>query len=73
MSVLKREIPCEFYVCKGECKKNRKASHSKACQICNLYRPRSRKPHKGNGSKHAKAKKLALIREREKLDEYYAE
>ena len=31
---------CEFYICKGECKKGRKAEQNGYCQHCNKYKPR---------------------------------
>ena len=32
--------PCIYYKCKGECSKNREASHKGYCQKCNKYKPR---------------------------------
>jgi len=49
-----REIPCKYYICNGECKKNREAEYKHYCQVCSLYTPRS----------HAKVKNL----KREKLE-----
>ena len=31
---------CEYYICKGECKKNRDAEQNGYCQTCNKYKPR---------------------------------
>ena len=74
MSEIKREIPCKYYICKSNCKLGRKdVTHIKQCQICNKYIPRSSKPIKSKNGKHLKAKKLAIIRAKEKLDEYYYE
>ena len=35
-----RLAPCVYYVCKGECKKGRKAEQNGICQNCSKYRPR---------------------------------
>lgn len=71
MSKVKREIPCKYYICKGECEKGKKAEHTKTCQICKTYTPRSRnKKVKGISGKHGKQKYLAGLRAKEKLDEY---
>lgn len=36
-----REAPCEFYICKGECKKGiNDAAQRGRCQTCAKYRPR---------------------------------
>lgn len=35
-----RETPCKFYVCKGECEKNRTAEYKGYCQKCDKYTPR---------------------------------
>jgi len=37
--------PCEFYICAGQCKKNREAKHNGYCQKCDKYRPRVRRKH----------------------------
>lgn len=38
-----REIPCKYYVCKGECQKGKKdAEHNGRCQTCSKYKPRAR-------------------------------
>jgi hypothetical protein len=31
---------CEYYICKGECKKGRNAEQNGYCQKCGKYRPR---------------------------------
>lgn len=40
-----RETPCLFYICKGSCKKGRKAEHTGYCQRCDIYKPRVRERH----------------------------
>lgn len=35
-----REAPCQYYVCKGECKKGRDAEQNGICQTCAKYYPR---------------------------------
>jgi len=47
-----REAPCEFYICHGECKKNRDADYNKLCQTCNGYRPRPGYKSIGNAKRH---------------------
>lgn len=37
-----REIPCKYYVARGECRKGRDASHKNYCQHCGKYCPRAR-------------------------------
>jgi len=37
-----RQTPCLYYICKGECKKGRKAEHVGYCQKCDKYKPRER-------------------------------
>lgn len=37
-----RETPCKFYICKGECEKNRAAEYKRYCQKCNKYVPRAK-------------------------------
>ena len=32
-----REIQCEFYICHGQCRKNKKADFYGICQHCQLY------------------------------------
>ena len=32
--------PCKFYICEGQCTKNRSASHKTYCQKCSKYVPR---------------------------------
>ena len=34
-----REIACVSYICEGNCKKERKGTFYKACQVCDLYKP----------------------------------
>lgn len=41
-----RQTPCMYYICAGECKKNRKAEHKGYCQHCNKYKPRARVRYK---------------------------
>ena len=40
-----RLTPCLYYVCKGECKKDRDADHGGYCQKCDKYKPRARVRH----------------------------
>lgn len=40
-----RETPCEFYICKNSCKKDKKAEHNGLCQTCDKYRPRAKVRH----------------------------
>lgn len=40
-----RETTCKFYICKGICKKNRKAEYKGYCQKCDKYVPRIREKH----------------------------
>lgn len=61
MEMKDRIESCEFYVCKGECKKGRDADYSKYCQKCSLYKPRVRKKHI-----NLKKKKLENIRKNER-------
>lgn len=35
-----RLAPCQFYICKGECKKGRNAEQNGICQTCQKYRGR---------------------------------
>ena len=35
-----RLASCEYYICKGECKKNRNAEQNGYCQKCDKYKPR---------------------------------
>lgn len=37
-----RQTPCLYYICAGECKKNRKAEHNGYCQHCDKYKARAR-------------------------------
>lgn len=71
MSALKREIPCKNYICKGQCELGRNATHSKHCQICDAYKPRSKKAqNRGNNNNHSRSKRLAELRFKERIDEY---
>ena len=71
MSNIKREVPCKHYICRGECEKGKKADHTKTCQICKYYTPRSRNNRlKGVTGKHRKQKYLAELRAKEQKDEY---
>ena len=40
-----RETPCKFYICEGNCTKNREATHKKYCQHCGKYQPRAKVKH----------------------------
>lgn len=55
-----RLTPCLFYICKGECKKNREAEHGGYCQKCDKYKPRVREHHVNK-----KKQKLEKIRKKE--------
>lgn len=55
-----RLTPCLYYICKGECKKDRDADHSGYCQKCDKYKPRARVRHLNQ-----KKQKLEKIRKRE--------
>ena len=57
-----REIPCLYYVCKGECKKGRDAEQYGYCQKCGKYQPRAR-IHLPN------RKKAAIVKERSRVSE----
>lgn len=35
-----RVIPCEFYICKGKCSKDRDAEFWGICQTCPKYQPK---------------------------------
>ena len=59
-----RETPCESYICKGECEKDRDADHNGYCQRCDKYRPRARVRHLNK-----KKQKLDKIRRNEKYDD----
>lgn len=37
-----REIPCKYYISFGVCEKGRNASHTKYCQHCDKYVPRTK-------------------------------
>lgn len=37
--------PCKFYICEGQCIKNRTANHKGYYQKCSKYVPRVRKKH----------------------------
>lgn len=53
--------PCKFYICEGQCTKNRSASHKSYCQKCSKYVPRVRRKHINE-----KKRKLENIRRDEK-------
>ena len=55
-----RLTPCLYYVCKGECKKDRDADHGGYCQKCDKYKPRARVRHLNQ-----KKQKLEKIRKSE--------
>ena len=55
-----RITPCLYYICKGECEKNREASMHGYCQKCDKYKPRAREHHINK-----KKQKLAQIRDKE--------
>ena len=40
-----RETPCMYYICAGQCKKDREAEHNGYCQRCDKYYPRARVRH----------------------------
>jgi len=52
-----KEVPCLFYICVGECKKDRDAEHYGYCQRCNLYEPRVKKKRVNN-----KKRKLEILK-----------
>lgn len=60
-----RETPCLYYICKGSCKKNRKANHWHYCQHCDKYRPRAKVHHINK-----KKAELNKIKEKECRNEY---
>ena len=37
---MKDRVICEYYICKGSCKKNRDADYSGYCKHCDKYYPR---------------------------------
>ena len=51
-----RETPCKYYICAGQCQKNREADHAHYCQKCGKYEPRARVRHLNQ--KKAKLDKL---------------
>ena len=53
--------PCKFYICAGQCAKDRDANHRGYCQKCSKYVPRVRKKHANQ-----KKQKLEKIRENER-------
>ena len=55
-----RLTPCFYYLCKGECKKGREASHHGYCQKCDKYKPRVRERHLNK-----KKQELDKIRQKE--------
>lgn len=55
-----RLTPCLYYICKGECKKDRDADYGGYCQKCDKYKPRARVRHLNQ-----KKQKLEKIRKRE--------
>lgn len=57
-----RETPCLYYICKGECSKNRQAEHKGYCQRCDKYKPRVRERHL-----NVKKQKLTKIKKEEKI------
>ena len=36
---------CKYYICAGQCVKNREANHRGYCQKCDKYVPRVRRKH----------------------------
>ena len=55
-----REAPCEYYICKGKCKKGYKdASQAGRCQTCAKYR--GRKGFKCIGNKKRNAEKQRYV------------
>ena len=40
-----RESVCKYYICLGECSKNRDAEHNGYCQKCDKYAPRAKMKH----------------------------
>lgn len=55
-----RITPCLFYICKGECEKNRDAEMHGYCQKCDKYKPRVHEHHVNQ-----KKQKLEKIRKKE--------
>ena len=55
-----RLTPCLYYICKGECEKNRDAEHNGYCQKCDKYKPRVHEHHVNH-----KKEKLEKIRKKE--------
>lgn len=37
-----REVPCKYYICKGECEKGKDAEYRGICQSCSAYAPRAK-------------------------------
>ena len=52
--------PCKYYICKGECKKDREADHNGYCQKCDKYYPRVKRRHLNK-----KKQELEKIRKKE--------
>lgn len=34
-----RGVACIFYICEGECRKNREGTFNHYCQKCDIYKP----------------------------------
>lgn len=47
-----REIQCKFYICHGQCSKNKEASFYGICQKCQLYEKKDGvKPNRSDNRK----------------------
>ena len=51
-----RLAPCQYYICKGECSKGRKAEQKGICQTCDKYRARKGFKTKVNKKREEKYK-----------------
>lgn len=60
-----RIVPCEHYVCKGDCNLGRNAEYTGYCQKCNEYVPQKRNIEKVNRRKE----KLEKIKKKEFREE----
>ena len=56
-----RQTPCLYYICAGQCTKDRKADHAHYCQKCSKYRPRAKVRYTNR-----KKEKLEKIRKEER-------
>lgn len=55
-----KEVPCMYYICKGQCSKGREAEQKGYCQHCSKYRPRA-KLHLPNKKKMYNEKEKSKI------------